>query len=220
MTASGQWWEYLIGQPLRSGRDRSSSRSSREIRLDRGNDPLVTLRRLMTEIYASIRVQPAEYAGRFTDRRSAARRARASVRTSRTSSSASSGRWASQRATSAAICSRPPEVRTARRTARRTRGLKCCCQTSAGWDSTHKQSDRRRPSYPRGNGTRLCRCASNARRFSLQRGQHRSKRAERVGYVGPAQSPLSNDLTPFTPWMARESVEPAVDDSEQQQQQQ
>ncbi len=37
--------------------------------------------------------------------------------------------------------------------------------------------------------------------------------------VGPALSPLSNDLTPFTPWMARESVEPAVDDSEQQQQQ-
>jgi hypothetical protein len=32
-------------------------------------------------------------------------------------------------------------------------------------------------------------------------------------------SPLSNDLTPFTPWMARESVEPAADDSEQQQQQ-
>lgn len=37
--------------------------------------------------------------------------------------------------------------------------------------------------------------------------------------VGPALSPLSNDLTPFTPWMARESVEPAVVDSEQQQQQ-
>jgi transglutaminase-like putative cysteine protease len=38
--------------------------------------------------------------------------------------------------------------------------------------------------------------------------------------VGPVLSPLSNDLTPFTPWMARESAEPAVDDSEHQQQQQ
>jgi len=38
--------------------------------------------------------------------------------------------------------------------------------------------------------------------------------------VGPVLSPLSNDLTPFTPWMARESIEPALDDSEHQQQQQ
>jgi hypothetical protein len=33
-------------------------------------------------------------------------------------------------------------------------------------------------------------------------------------------SPLSNDLTPFTPWMSRESAEPAVEDTEQQQLQQ
>jgi transglutaminase-like putative cysteine protease len=39
--------------------------------------------------------------------------------------------------------------------------------------------------------------------------------------VGPALSPLSNDLAPFTPWIAREPAEPAVeDDSAQQQQQQ
>ena len=39
--------------------------------------------------------------------------------------------------------------------------------------------------------------------------------------VGPALSPLSNDLAPFTPWIAREPAEPAVeDDSARQQQQQ
>jgi transglutaminase-like putative cysteine protease len=41
--------------------------------------------------------------------------------------------------------------------------------------------------------------------------------------VGPALSPLSNDLAPFTSWIAREPAEPAVEDDEsarQQQQQQ
>ncbi len=39
--------------------------------------------------------------------------------------------------------------------------------------------------------------------------------------VGPALSPLSNDLAPFTSWIAREPAEPAVeDDSARQQQQQ
>jgi transglutaminase-like putative cysteine protease len=57
MTASGQWWEYLspsvfVRQPA------SLAALGREVGLERGNDPLVTLRHLMGEMYARFEYTP------------------------------------------------------------------------------------------------------------------------------------------------------------------
>lgn len=57
MTTSGQWWEYLspstfVRQPA------SLTALGKEVGLERGNDPLVTLRHLMGEMYARFEYSP------------------------------------------------------------------------------------------------------------------------------------------------------------------
>jgi transglutaminase-like putative cysteine protease len=57
MAASGQWWEYL--SPSLFVRETPLlDRVRQDIQLERGNDPLVTLRRLMGEIYARFEYSP------------------------------------------------------------------------------------------------------------------------------------------------------------------
>jgi len=57
LTSSGQWWEYL-SPSLFATQSQLLEEFKREIRLDRGNDPLVTLRHLMGEMYARFEYSP------------------------------------------------------------------------------------------------------------------------------------------------------------------
>lgn len=57
IASSGQWWEYLA--PSRFAQQTEALDALRiEIGLERGNDPLVTLRRLMGEVYARLEYSP------------------------------------------------------------------------------------------------------------------------------------------------------------------
>jgi transglutaminase-like putative cysteine protease len=57
MATSGQWWHYL--SPSTFAVQTAALQAFRhEIRLERGNDPLVTLRRLMGEMYARFEYSP------------------------------------------------------------------------------------------------------------------------------------------------------------------
>jgi transglutaminase-like putative cysteine protease len=57
MASSGQWWEYLAPSPFVTPTSALEALRS-EIGLERGNDPLVALRRLMGELYARFEYSP------------------------------------------------------------------------------------------------------------------------------------------------------------------
>ena len=57
MASSGQWWEYLAPSPFATPTAALEALRD-EIGLERGNDPLVALRRLMGEMYARFEYSP------------------------------------------------------------------------------------------------------------------------------------------------------------------
>lgn len=57
LTASGEFWEYLNASPF-AKRTPLLDEFTKEIRIERGADPLVTLRRLTTEIYDRFEYSP------------------------------------------------------------------------------------------------------------------------------------------------------------------
>ena len=114
---------------------------------------------------------------------------------------------ASRAATSAAICSRTAGRRDRSPTARRTRGSKRCCPTSAGsgFDPTQQPHGRRTP-HPRRGRARLCRRAADARR--LTRGSARSRASSRSRSASDRASMRHRRTTPFVPWMSRDASAP------------
>ena len=57
VAASGEWWEWTAPSPFTHRTPRLDS-FSRELALERGHDPLVVLRRVMSEIYARFEYKP------------------------------------------------------------------------------------------------------------------------------------------------------------------
>ena len=136
MAASGQWWEYLAPSTFVQQTEALVAFRA-EIGLERGNDPLVALRRLMGEMYARFAYSPRSTRvdspiDEALETRKGVCQDFAHIFLSLVRPLGIPARYVSGYLFQAA------EVRTARRTARRTRGLKCCCQTSAGWDSTRQ----------------------------------------------------------------------------------
>ena len=57
LAASGEWWEWTAPSPFTHRTPRLDT-FSRELSLERGHDPLVVLRRVMSEIYARFEYKP------------------------------------------------------------------------------------------------------------------------------------------------------------------
>jgi len=219
MAASGQWWEYLspsvfVGQPA------SLDTLRQEIGLDRGNDPLVTLRRLMGEMYARF-----EYSPRSTRVDSPIDEALETRR---------------------GVCQDFAHiflslVRPLGIPARYVSGY--LFQEAGGHDrsidgATHAWVEVLLPDlgWVGLDPTNNLMAEDRHIRVAIGRdyadvpptrgvfkgvGAAKSELSVSVN-VGPAPSPLSNDLVPFTPWMSRDVVEVSVDDdggSARQQQQ-
>src|SRR5262245_30286443 len=216
MAASGQWWEYLAPSAFVKEADALDAFRT-EIGLERGNDPLVMLRRLMGEMYARFEYSP---------------------RSTRVDSAIDDGLEARK-----GVCQDLAHIflsliRPLGIPARYVSGY--LFQAAGSHDrstdgATHAWVEVLLPDLgwigldPTNN------LISDDRHIRVAVGRDyadvpptrcvfkgistvRSELSVSVA-VGPALSPLSNDLTPFTPWMARETVEPSADDSEQQQQQ-
>jgi transglutaminase-like putative cysteine protease len=217
MAASGQWWEYLA--PSAFAKETEALAAFREeIGLERGNDPLVALRRLMGETYARFEYSP---------------------RSTRVDSPIDEALE-----TRKGVCQDFAHiflslVRPLGIPARYVSGY--LFQTAGGHDrstegATHAWVEVLLPDLgwvgldPTNNliaDDRHIRVAIGRDYADVPptrgvfKGVSTVKSELSVSVaVGPVLSPLSNDLTPFTPWMSRESAEPAVEDTEQQQLQQ
>jgi len=217
MAASGQWWEYLAPSTFVQQTEALNAFRA-EMGLERGNDPLVALRRLMGEMYARFAYSP---------------------RTTRVDSPIDEALEARK-----GVCQdfahiflslvRPIGIparyvsgylfQTAGSQERSTDGATHAwvevLLPELGWvglDPTNNLiADERHIRVAIGRDY-----ADVPPTRGVFKGVSTVKSELSVSVaVGPALSPLSNDLTPFTPWMSRESVEPVADDSEQQQQQQ
>ena len=57
LAASGEWWEWTAGSSFTCATPRLEA-FARELSLERGHDPLVVLRRVMSEIYARFEYKP------------------------------------------------------------------------------------------------------------------------------------------------------------------
>jgi transglutaminase-like putative cysteine protease len=217
MAASGQWWEYLA--PSAFAKETEALAAFREeIGLERGNDPLVALRRLMGETYARFEYSP---------------------RSTRVDSPIDEALE-----TRKGVCQDFAHiflslVRPLGIPARYVSGY--LFQTAGGHDrstegATHAWVEVLLPDLgwvgldPTNNliaDDRHIRVAIGRDYADVPptrgvfKGVSTVKSELSVSVaVGPVLSPLSNDLMPFTPWMSRESAEPAVEDTEQQQLQQ
>jgi transglutaminase-like putative cysteine protease len=217
MAASGQWWEYLAPSTFVQQTEALDAFRT-EIGLERGNDPLVALRRLMGEMYARF-----EYSPRSTrvdspiDEALEARKGVcqdfAHIFLSLVRPLGIPGRYVSGYL-----------FQTAGSQERSTDGATHAwievLLPDLGWvglDPTNNLiADERHIRVAIG---RDYADVPPTRGVFKGVSKVRSELSVSVA-VGPALSPLSNDLTPFTPWMAREAVESSADDSEQQQQQQ
>jgi transglutaminase-like putative cysteine protease len=217
MATSGQWWEYLAPSTFVQQTEALNAFRT-EIGFERGNDPLVALRRLMGEMYARF-----EYSPRSTrvdspiDEALEARKGVcqdfAHIFLSVVRPLGIPGRYVSGYL-----------FQTAGSQERSTDGATHAwievLLPDLGWvglDPTNNLiADERHIRVAIG---RDYADVPPTRGVFKGVSKVRSELSVSVA-VGPALSPLSNDLTPFTPWMARESVELSADDSEQQQQQQ
>ena len=216
MAASGQWWEYLAPSPFVQQTEALDAFRT-EIGLERGNDPLVALRRLMGEMYARF-----EYSPRSTrvdspiDEALEARKGVcqdfAHIFLSLVRPLGTPGRYVSGYLFQTAGSQE-------RSTDGATHAWVEVLLPDLGWvglDPTNNLiADERHIRVAIG---RDYADVPPTRGVFKGISKVRSELSVSVA-VGPALSPLSNDLTPFTPW-ARESVESSADDSEQQQQQQ
>lgn len=216
MAASGQWWEYLAPSTFVQQTEALVAFRA-EIGLERGNDPLVALRRLMGEMYARFAYSPRSTRvdspiDEALETRKGVCQDFAHIFLSLVRPLGIPARYVSGYLFQAADSQD-------RSTDGATHAWVEVLLPDLGWvglDPTNNLiADDRHIRVAIGRDyadvppTRgVFKGVSNVR----------SELSVSVT-VGPAQSPLSNDLTPFTPWMARESVDPAVDDIEQQQQQ-
>jgi transglutaminase-like putative cysteine protease len=216
MAASGQWWEYLA--PSTFVQETEALVAFRaEIGLERGNDPLVALRRLMGEVYARFAYSPRST--RVDSPIDEALETRKGVCQDFAHIFLSLVRPLGIPARYVSGYLFQPAGSQNRSTDGATHAWVEVLLPDLGWvglDPTNNliANDRHiRVAIGRDYAD-----VPPTRGVFKGASTVRSELSVSVT-VGPALSPLSNDLTPFTPWMARESVEPAVDDSEQQQQQ-
>jgi transglutaminase-like putative cysteine protease len=216
MAASGQWWEYLA--PSAFVKEAEALDAFRtEIGLERGNDPLVMLRRLMGEMYARFEYSPRST--RVDSPIDEALKARkgvcqdfAHIFLSLIRPLGIPARYVSGYLFQAAGSHD-------RSTDGATHAWVEVLLPDLGWiglDPTNNLiADERHIRVAIGRDY-----ADVPPTRGVFKGVStvRSELTVSVA-VGPALSPLSNDLTPFTPWISRETKETPVDDSEQQQQQ-
>jgi transglutaminase-like putative cysteine protease len=216
MAASGQWWEYLAPSTFVQETDALVAFRA-EIGLERGNDPLVALRRLMGEVYARFAYSPRST--RVDSPIDEALETRKGVCQDFAHIFLSLVRPLGIPARYVSGYLFQPAGSQNRSTDGATHAWVEVLLPDLGWvglDPTNNliANDRHiRVAIGRDYAD-----VPPTRGVFKGASTVRSELSVSVT-VGPALSPLSNDLTPFTPWMARESVEPAVDDSEQQQQQ-
>ena len=217
MAASGQWWEYLAASTFVQQTEALVAFRA-EIGLERGNDPLVALRRLMGEMYARFAYSPQSTRvdspiDEALETRKGVCQDFAHIFLSLVRPLGIPARYVSGYLFQAAGSQD-------RSTDGATHAWVEVLLPDLGWvglDPTNNLiADDRHIRVAMGRDY-----ADVPPTRGVFKGVSTVRSELSVSVtVGPAQSPLSNDLTPFTPWMARESVEPAVDDSEQQQQQQ
>jgi transglutaminase-like putative cysteine protease len=216
MAASGQWWEYLAPSTFVQQTEALVAFRA-EIGLERGNDPLVALRRLMGEVYARFAYSPRST--RVDSPIDEALETRKGVCQDFAHIFLSLVRPLGIPARYVSGYLFQPAGSQNRSTDGATHAWVEVLLPDLGWvglDPTNNliANDRHiRVAIGRDYAD-----VPPTRGVFKGASTVRSELSVSVT-VGPALSPLSNDLTPFTPWMARESVEPAVDDSEQQQQQ-
>ena len=162
LTTVGRVWELLPPSPF-ARQPRLLEQFAHELGLERNDDPLATLRRLMAEMYtASSTARRARASIRRSTRRS--RRGAACARTSRTSSSRS---CATRRPVPLRqrLSVSPATARCTRRTAPRTPGSRPAAGPGVGRVRSDQQPDRRRPPHPRRDRPRLRGRAADARRL-------------------------------------------------------
>jgi transglutaminase-like putative cysteine protease len=216
MAASGQWWEYLA--PSTFVTEAAALDSFRtEIGLERGNDPIVTLRRLMGEMYARFEYSPKST--RVDSPIDEALEARkgvcqdfAHIFLSLVRPLGIPARYVSGYLFQAAGSHD-------RSTDGATHAWVEVLLPDLGWvglDPTNNLiADERHIRVAIG---RDYADVPPTRGVFKGGSTVRSELTVSVA-VGPALSPLSNDLTPFTPWISREAKDAPADDIERQQQQ-
>ncbi len=175
LTAPGAFWELLNPSPF-ARHTPPLDELAREIGLERGHDPLMTLRRLMAEMYARFEVHPPNDARRFANRRRAPGAAGSVPGFRPHPDRAHPSAW---RALSLRERLSVPERRP-QRSIRRRRDARVGRDASSGsrmdWVRSHQQPHRRQPPYSRGDWARLRRRAADARRV-----QGRCRLAQRAG---------------------------------------
>jgi transglutaminase-like putative cysteine protease len=216
MAASGQWFEYLAPSTFVQQTEALVAYRT-EIGLERGNDPLVALRRLMGEMYARFEYSPRST--RVDSPIDEALEARKGVCQDFAHIFLSLVRPLGIPARYVSGYLFQPAGSQERSTDGATHAWVDVLLPDLGWvglDPTNNLiADERHIRVAIG---RDYADVPPTRGVFKGVSKVRSELSVSVA-VGPALSPLSNDLTPFTPWMAREPVESSADDSEQQQQQ-
>ena len=216
MAASGQWWEYLAPSTFVKQADALESLRT-EIGLERGNDPLVMLRRLMGEMYARFEYSPRSTRVDSPIDEALANRKGVCQDFAHIFLSLVRPLGIPARYVSGYLFQ--PAGSHERSTDGATHAWVEVLLPDLGWvglDPTNNLiADNRHIRVAIG---RDYADVPPTRGVFKGVSSVRSELTVSVA-VGPALSPLSNDLTPFTPWMSGEVKEPAADDSEQQQQQ-
>jgi transglutaminase-like putative cysteine protease len=217
MAASGQWWEYLAPSTFVKQADALDSLRT-EIGLERGNDPLVMLRRLMGEMYARFEYSPRSTRVDSPIDEALANRKGVCQDFAHIFLSLVRPLGIPARYVSGYLFQ--PAGSHERSTDGATHAWVEVLLPDLGWvglDPTNNLiADNRHIRVAIG---RDYADVPPTRGVFKGVSSVRSELTVSVA-VGPALSPLSNDLTPFTPWRSGEVKEPAADDSEQQQQQQ
>ena len=206
MAASGQWWEYLAASTFVQQTEALVAFRA-EIGLERGNDPLVALRRLMGEMYARFAYSPQSTRvdspiDEALETRKGVCQDFAHIFLSLVRPLGIPARYVSGYLFQAAGSQD-------RSTDGATHAWVEVLLPDLGWvglDPTNNLiADDRHIRVAMGRDY-----ADVPPTRGVFKGVSTVRSELSVSVtVGPAQSPLSNDLTPFTPWMARESVEPA-----------